>query len=134
MNDRWEGGGMAPNATPGFVRNFSVFIFSVFIYLYSASAHAWVDCTRPINKLWTGHNTGETRVYVIHGDGYPDSLMRPSAIANDDAIMDRVLSVILYAKTSNKTVTFRFDKGEDNSAASCTPTVRQIIIGAWINF
>ena len=104
------------------------------IVLLPEAALAYKDCTRPITRVWAGYDPNGNRVYVQHGDGYGDSELRAPFVGNDVQIIDRILSVILSAKLSNKDVTFRYEQGADGSAASCTPTVKQQLIGAWIRF
>lgn len=101
------------------------------ILFYSTNAFS-LDCTRPIKNLWSGYDPN--RIYVIHGDGYSNSGMKLEYVNNDEAVLNRTLSIIMSASMSNKTITFRYTGGVDGSVPSCTPTVQQKLIGAWINF
>jgi len=91
-----------------------------------------LDCTRPVKNLWSGYDSN--RIYVIHGDGYAASGMKLEYVGNDEAAINRTLSVIMSGIMAGKTVTFRYSCGVDNSPPSCTPSVTQKLIGAWVNF
>lgn len=97
-----------------------------------ASASYGLDCTRPIKNVWSGFDGH--KVYVIHGDGFANSGMRLEYVNNDDAVINRTLSIIMSAGMASKSISFRYSGGDDGSAASCTPTVTQKLIGAWVSF
>lgn len=101
------------------------------LMFYSTQAFS-LDCTRPIKNLWSGYDAN--RIYVIHGDGYSNSGMKLEYVNNDNAVLNRTLSIIMSGSMANKTITFRYSGGEDGSAPSCTPTVPQKLVGAWVNF
>jgi len=108
-------------------------IYTVIILIASISnAWAFVDCPRPVSKVWSGDVTN--RIAVLHSDSFQSSLMTLEYVNNDDKVIDRVLSVILSGAMGGKTITFRYSAGTDGSPASCTPTVPQKLIGAWVSF
>ncbi|CCN80447.1 hypothetical protein VIBNISFn27_620001 [Vibrio nigripulchritudo SFn27] len=95
-------------------------------------AFARKECMRPIESIFTGYTSTTSKIHVEHGDGYSPSVVRLPFVANDEKIVDRMLSVLLSAHMGGKSVTFRYLQGEDGSPASCTPTVKQITEAVWI--
>ena len=90
------------------------------------------ECKRPIKRIFTGYTASTSKIHVEHGDGYRASVVRLSAVNNDEKIVDRILSVLLSAHMGGKEVTFRYLKGVDNSEASCTASVSQLTEAVWL--
>lgn len=91
-----------------------------------------LDCLRPVKKLWSGFDNN--RIYVIHGDGYSNSGMSLDSVNQDEAVVNRTLSMIMSGAVAGKTITFRYQSTQDGSPVSCTPSAQQNFIGAWIEF
>ena len=98
----------------------------------SQNVLAQIECKRPIKKIFTGYTTSTSKIHVEHGDGYSASVVRLPYVNNDEKHVDRILSVLLAAKMGGKEVSFRYLKGEDDTAASCTPKVSQITQAVWL--
>jgi hypothetical protein len=110
------------------------YLFSVIIVLIfpASSFNALaLDCVRPIQHVWSGYDGN--KIYVIYADGYQAAGMQLAYVGNDEHIVNRTLSVILSGHIAGKSVTFRYEGGADGSAPSCTPTVVQKLIGAWVS-
>jgi hypothetical protein len=106
---------------------------SLFLFVFFSSQSVFsAECDRPIDRIFTGYTPSTSKIHIEHGDGFSASVVRLPYINNDEKIVDRILSVLLAAKMGEKDVRFRYLKGEDNSAASCTPEVSQILQAVWL--
>ena len=103
-----------------------------FIGLFFANIHAYayIDCERPIKRIWAGSDGN--RIYVTHGDESGNSGMPLAVVESDEKVIDRALSILLSAKMSGNPVTFRYID-TNGTAATCTPTSTQYFIGVWLN-
>jgi len=90
------------------------------------------QCDRPIGRIFTGYTLSTSKIHIEHDDGFSASIVRLPYVNNDEKIVDRILSVLLAAKMGRKEVRFRYLKGEDDSVASCTPKVSQILEAVWL--
>lgn len=99
--------------------------------LSAPEARADVDCTRPVSRVWSGNNGYQ--IYVMFSDGKSPAGMMLADAANDQAVINRTLSVILAGHVSGRPVTLRYTVGSDGSVATCAPAVLQRFSGAWIN-
>jgi len=106
-------------------------VAGISLVLTSFPAIASIDCTRPIQAVWSGFD--EARVYVVYRDGFANAAMTLPEVANDERFATRTLAVILSGHLTGRSVTFRYSRGSDGSAPSCTPAVTQSLIGAWVN-
>ena len=91
-----------------------------------------LDCVRPMKKIFTGYTTSGSKIYIQYSDGFSVARMRMEDINNDEEIVNRVLSILMAGHVSGRTVISRYSGGEDGSAPSCTPSVDQKLISAWI--
>ena len=102
----------------------------------SASAYTYVDCgPKNATQIWTGGGPEPSQIFLYLDTGSP-AVMMPSDVGGDPSVINRALSLILYAKALGKTVTFRYIAGTDGSAPSCSATtyaVYQRFIGVWMN-
>lgn len=105
----------------------------IFILLSSVLSHdvLALDCVRPIARVFSGHDGN--KIYVIYTDGFANAGMTLSDVDNDEQAVNRTLAVILSGYLAERTITFRYVAGQDGSAASCTPSVTQRLVGAWVN-
>ena len=98
----------------------------VILSLLCNQAFAFVDCKRPISKIWSGND--DNKIYITHDDGYGNSGMTLETANNDNAIINRTLSLILVGHTAKKDVTFRYIDGSSCTSSSGT----QQFVGVWL--
>lgn len=104
---------------------------SCLLYFATSNAYGYVECTRPIATIWSGYDN--YRIYVQFNDSYAPAGMTLADVGNDEKVVDRALSIILSGYLTGKNITMRYSHGANGSAPSCSPTVIQEVIGAWIN-
>lgn len=106
--------------------------FILFLLLSVASHDVFaLDCARPIARVFSGYDGN--KIYVIYSDGFANAGMNLSDVDNDEQVVNRTLAIILSGHLAERTITFRYAAGQDGSAASCTPTVTQRLVGAWVS-
>jgi len=113
------------------MKRYRVVIFALAISWASANAFGFADCTRPIQSVWTGYDGA--RIYIKYSDGFSGAAMSLDYVNNDEQVVNRTLAAILAAQLAGRTVTFRYDAGQDGSPATCTPGVAQKLSGVWVN-
>jgi len=100
------------------------------LFFISCNSYAYKDCDRPVKRLWSGDSPN--KIYVTYTDGFADAGMKLEYVNNDEQIVSRTLSIIMAGAMGGKSIRFRYSEGTDESAATCTPTVDQKLIGAWL--
>ncbi len=106
-------------------------VFLILSIIASQGAQA-LDCDRPIQKIFTGYTSSGSKIHVSHGDDHAASIVRLDTVNGEEKHVDRILSVLLAAHLGGRNVTFRYMKGADGSAATCTPTSNQLTSAVWI--
>jgi hypothetical protein len=102
----------------------------VIILLTGLRASASIDCVRTVYRVWSGSDPNQ--VFVEYTDGFASAAMALAYVNNDQSVVNRTLSIILAGTLAGRTISFRYLEGVDGSPASCSPTVYQKLIGAWV--
>jgi len=99
-----------------------------FFLFVSAPVSANEFCIRPIKSI----SVNESIIDIEHGDGYQRSVMKPEWVNGNIDLINRTLSVLLAAKSTSKSVRFLYSAAHNDTAASCTPSLVQKLIGVTI--
>ena len=103
------------------------FLFFLFVTIFAAQANA-KECTRPIERIFTGYTSTTSKIHIEHGDGFAASIVRLPYVNNDEKIVDRILSVLMAAHMAGRSVKFRYAQGD----AVCRPQGVQPISAVWL--